>query len=131
MGTSARRANSTQESVPARSGCPLSSGVVALHQRPRTSRKSWGHPADAIAFIRVRHRSLDHLEVAFEEVSLSRMGLVALDAVYTEIDVAFIALSKASASLSVTRQKVAPLVRQIHLPPSQPVRRCIRTSAMT
>jgi len=53
-----------------------------------------GHLADAIAFIRVSHRSLDHLEVAFEEVSLLRMGLAALDAVYTEIDMASIALSK-------------------------------------
>jgi hypothetical protein len=53
-----------------------------------------GHLADAIAFIRVSHRSLDHLEVAFEEVSLLRMGLAALDAVYTEIDVASIAISQ-------------------------------------
>jgi hypothetical protein len=53
-----------------------------------------GHLADAIAFIRVSHRSLDHLEVAFEEASLLRMGLAALDAVYTEIDLASIALSK-------------------------------------
>jgi len=52
------------------------------------------HLADAIAFIRVSHRSLDHLEVAFEEVSLLRMGLAALDAVYTEIDLASVALSK-------------------------------------
>jgi len=52
------------------------------------------HLVDAIAFIRVSHRSLDHLEVAFEEVSLLRMGLAALDAVYTEIDMVSIALSK-------------------------------------
>ena len=52
------------------------------------------HLADAIAFIRVSHRSLDHLDVAFEEQTLLRMGLAALDAVYTEIDLASIALSK-------------------------------------
>jgi hypothetical protein len=45
------------------------------------------------AFIRVSQRSLDHLEVAFEEESLLRKGLAALDAVYTEIDWAAIALS--------------------------------------
>jgi hypothetical protein len=50
--------------------------------------------ADAIAFIRVSQRSLNHLEVAFEEESLLRMGLAALDAVYTEIDWAAIAPSK-------------------------------------
>lgn len=52
------------------------------------------HLADAIAVIRVSQRSLDHLEVAAEEQSLLRMGLAALDAVYTEIDLATIALSK-------------------------------------
>jgi hypothetical protein len=51
------------------------------------------HLADAIAFIRVSQRSLDHLEVAFEEQSLLRIGLAALDGVYTEIDLASIALS--------------------------------------
>jgi hypothetical protein len=58
-----------------------------------------GHLADAIAYIRVSHRSLDHLEVAFEEVSLLRMGLTALDAVYTEIDLASIAFSKGPTAL--------------------------------
>jgi hypothetical protein len=52
------------------------------------------HPADAITFIRVTQRSLDYLEVAPEEQSLLRMGLFALDAVYTETDLASIALSK-------------------------------------
>ncbi|MHB8815050.1 MAG: hypothetical protein ACYDAE_17505 [Steroidobacteraceae bacterium] len=50
--------------------------------------------ADAIAFIRVSHRSLDHLDVAFEDQSLLRMGLAALDAVYTGIDLASIAISQ-------------------------------------
>lgn len=44
-----------------------------------------GHLSDAIAFIRVSERSL--------EQSLLRMGLAALDSVYTEIDLASIALS--------------------------------------
>ena len=52
------------------------------------------HLADAITFIRVSQRSLEHLEIAFEEESLLRKGLVGLDAVYTEIDLASIALSK-------------------------------------
>jgi hypothetical protein len=52
------------------------------------------HLADAIAFVRVSERSLGHLEVAAEEGSLLRLGLAALDAVYTEIDLASIALSK-------------------------------------
>jgi len=52
------------------------------------------HLAEAIAFIRVSHRSLDHLEVAFKEQSLLRIGLAALDAVYTEIDLASTALSR-------------------------------------
>lgn len=52
------------------------------------------HLADAIALIRVSQRSLNHLEIAAEEQVLLRMGLAALDAVYTEIDLAAIALSK-------------------------------------
>ncbi len=48
------------------------------------------HLADAIAFIRVSQRSLNHLEVAYEEESLLRMGLAALDTlihcVWSQID---------------------------------------------
>jgi hypothetical protein len=94
MGTSARRANSTRgiRSRPAR----VSSVVRRRRAAPKAPDFSqiMAHLADAIAFIRVSHRSLDHLEVAFEEVSLLQMGLAALDAVYTEIDMASIALSK-------------------------------------
>jgi hypothetical protein len=94
MGTSARRADSTRRirSRPIR--------VSSVVQRRRAAPKApdfsqiMAHLADAIGFIRVSHRSLDHLEVAFEEQSLLRMGLAALDAVYTEIDLASIALSK-------------------------------------
>jgi len=57
-----------------------------------------GHLADAIAFIRASQRSLNHLDIAFEEESLLRMGLAALDAVYTELDMASIALSKCVAA---------------------------------
>ena len=42
----------------------------------------------------ISQRSLSHLEVAYEEESFLRKGLAALDAVYTEIDFASIALSK-------------------------------------
>jgi hypothetical protein len=52
------------------------------------------HLADAIAFMRVSQRSLSHLEVAYDEESFLRKGLVALDAVDTEIDFASIALYK-------------------------------------
>ncbi|HEX8755101.1 MAG TPA: hypothetical protein VF745_02085 [Steroidobacteraceae bacterium] len=52
------------------------------------------HLADAIALIRVSQRSLDHLEVAAEEQCLLRMGLAAMDAAYTEIDMATIRLTK-------------------------------------
>jgi len=94
MGTSARRADSTRRmrSRPVR----VSSVVRRRRAAPKVPDFSqiMGHLADAIAFIRVSHRSLDHLEVAFEEASLLRTGLAALDEVYTEIDLASIALSK-------------------------------------
>jgi hypothetical protein len=94
MGTSVRHANSTRRIRPR----PIRVSSVVRRRRaaPKVPDFSqiMGHLADAIAYIRVSHRSLDHLEVAFEEVSLLRMGLAALDAVYTEIDMASIALSK-------------------------------------
>ena len=93
MGTSARRANSTRgyRSRPSKVSSVVRRRPVG-HETPDLH-DIMAHLADAIAFIRVSHRSLDHLEVAFEEVSLLRMGLAALDAVYTEIDLASIALS--------------------------------------
>lgn len=94
MGTSARRANSTRRMRPR----PVRVSSVVRRRRDAPKMPDFsqimGHLADAIAFIRVSHRSLDHLEVAFEEQSLLRMGLAALDAVYTEIDMASVALSK-------------------------------------
>ena len=51
-----------------------------------------GRFADAITLIRVSHRSLDALEVAFEEEFVLRRGLAALDAVYNELDLATIAI---------------------------------------
>jgi hypothetical protein len=94
MGTSTRHRDSTRRMRhrPVR--------VSSVVQRRRAAPKApdfaqiMAHLADAIAFIRVSYRSLDHLDVAFEEQSLLRMGLAALDAVYTEIDLASIALSK-------------------------------------
>jgi hypothetical protein len=94
MGTSARHRDSTRRMR--RRPVRVSSVVRRRRAAPEVPDFSqiMGHMADAIAFIRVSHRSRDHLEVAFEEVSLLRIGLAALDAVYTEIDMASIALSK-------------------------------------
>ena len=94
MGTSASRADSTRRMRPR----PVRVSSVVRRRRAAPKMPDFSqimaHLADAIAFIRVSHRSLDHLEVAFEEQSLLRMGLAALDAVYTEIDLASIALSQ-------------------------------------
>ena len=94
MGTSTRRANSTRgkRSRPAKVASlvrrrPAGPKVPDLHD-------IMSHLADAITFVRVSQRSLSHLEVAYEEESFLRKGLAALDAVYTEIDFASIALSK-------------------------------------
>lgn len=51
-----------------------------------------GRFADAITLIRVSHRSLDALEVAFEEEFVLQRGLAALDAVYNELDLAIVAI---------------------------------------
>lgn len=51
-----------------------------------------GRFADAITLIRVSHRSLDALELAFEEEFVLRRGLAALDAVYNELDLAIVAI---------------------------------------
>ena len=51
-----------------------------------------GRFADAITLTRVSHRSLDALEVAFEEEFVLRKGLVALDTVYNELDLAIVAI---------------------------------------
>ena len=80
MGTSTRRANSTRgiRSRPTK----VSSIVRRRPAGPKTpDLHDMAHLADAIAFIRVSYRSLDHLDVAFEEQSLLRMGLAGLDAV--------------------------------------------------
>lgn len=94
MGTSARHRDSTRRMRPR----PVRVSSVVRRRRAAPKAPDFSqimtHLADAIAFIRVSQRSLDHLEVAFEEVSLLRMGLAALDGVYTEIDLASITLSK-------------------------------------
>ncbi len=94
MGTSARRANSTRGIR--RRRIKVSSAVRRRPARPKTPdlHDIMAHLADAIAFIRVSQRSLSHLDVAYDEESFLRKGLAALDAVYTEIDFASIALSK-------------------------------------
>ena len=51
-----------------------------------------GRFADAITLIRVSYRSLDALEVAFEEGFVLRRGLAALDAVYNELVLAIVAI---------------------------------------
>ena len=51
-----------------------------------------GRFADAITLIRVSHRSLDALEVPFEEGFVLRRGLAALDVVYNELDLAIVAI---------------------------------------
>ena len=94
MGTSTRRANSTRgiRSRPTKVSSvvrrrPAGPKIPDLHD-------IMAHLADAIAFVRVSQRSLSHLEVAYDEESFLRKGLAALDAVYTEIDFASIALFK-------------------------------------
>ena len=94
MGTSTRRANSTRRS--SRRPAKVSS---AVRRRPAASKmpdlsQIMVHLGRAIVFIRVSQRSLHDLDIAYDEESLLRMGLTALDAVYTEIDFASIALTK-------------------------------------
>lgn len=94
MGTSTSHRDSTRRIR--RRSVQVSSTVRRRRAAPKMPDFSqiMGHLAEAIVFIRVSERSLDHLEVAPEEQSLLRMGLAALDAVYTEIDLASIALFK-------------------------------------
>ena len=94
MGTSARRANSTRGN--SSRSVKVSSAVrrrLVAHEMPDLH-DIMSHLADAIAFVRVSQRSLSNLDVAYEEESFLRKGLASLDAVYTEIDMASIALSK-------------------------------------
>ena len=94
MGTSTRRANSTRRSRLRPS--KVSSGVQKRPAAPKVPDLSqiMVHLDRAIAFVRVSQRSLHDLDLAYDEESLLRMGLAALDAVYTEIDMASIAISK-------------------------------------
>lgn len=94
MGTFTRRANSTRGNRPCRT--KVSSAVPRRPAGPETPdlHDIMAHLADAIAFVRISQRSLSHLEVAYDEESFLRKGLAALDAVYTEIDFASIALYK-------------------------------------
>src|SRR5690348_3136397 len=91
MGTATRR-NSTRRS---RSRTSRMSSAVCTRSM-RVSEPDFdgllGRLADAITLIRVSHRSLDALEVAFEEEFVLRRGLAALDAVYNELDLAIVAI---------------------------------------
>ncbi len=94
MGTPTRRANATRGNrsrqtkvFPAVRRRPAGVKAPDLHD-------IMAHLADAIAFMCVSHRSLNHPEVAYDAESFLRKGLAALDAVYTEIDFASIALYK-------------------------------------
>jgi hypothetical protein len=90
MGTATRR-NST------RTLRPRSSRMSSVRRRSMRIAEPdldglLGRFADAITLIRVSHRSLDALEVAFEEEFVLRRGLAALDAVYNELDLAIVAI---------------------------------------
>lgn len=93
MGTSIHRADSTRRSRPRPT--KVSSVVPRRPAGPKTPdlHDIMAHLADTIAYIRVSQRSLNHLDVAYDEVCFLRKGLAALDAVYTEIDMASIAIS--------------------------------------
>ena len=94
MGTSTRRAKSTRRS------CSRPTKVSSVVRRRPAGPEApdldeiMAHLADAIAFIRVSQRSLNQLDVAYDEVCFLRKRLAARNAVYTEIDFAFIALFK-------------------------------------
>ena len=51
--------------------------------------------SEAIALVRVAQRSLDAQEIAGDEESVLRTALAALDAAYTEFDLAIVSVSKA------------------------------------
>ena len=94
MRTSTRRADSTRGKRSRRT--KVSSAVRRRPAGPTMPdlHDIMAHLADAIAFVRISQRSLSHLDVVYDEDSFLRKGLAALDAVYTEIDFASIALYK-------------------------------------
>jgi len=67
-----------------------------------------GRFADAITLIRVSHRSLDALEVAFEEEFVLRRGLAALDAAYNELDLAIVAIHTRPPHAKGDQQRPSP-----------------------
>jgi hypothetical protein len=70
-----------------------------------------GRFADAITLIRVSHRSLDALEVAFEEEFVLRRGLAALDAVYNELDLAIVAIHMRTPRTKGGQRRLSPTRR--------------------
>ena len=77
----------TQRRAAAGPKCPLLFDDVPPDQRCRICPKSW--PTSLTL-----SPSCAYLDVAYDEESFLRKGLAALDAVYTEIDMTSIALSK-------------------------------------
>jgi hypothetical protein len=67
-----------------------------------------GRFADAITLIRVSHRSLDALEIAFEEEFVLRRGLAALDAVYNELDLAIVAIHTCTSGTKGVQRRASP-----------------------
>ena len=70
-----------------------------------------GRFADAITLIRVSHRSLDALEVAFEEEFVLRRGLAALDGVYNELDLAIVAIHTRTPLTKGIQRRASPTLR--------------------
>ena len=110
MGTATRR-DSTR---PSRSRSSRMSSAV----RRRSTRIAepdfdglLGRFADAITLIRVSHRSLDALEVAFEEEFVLRSGLAALGAVYNELDLAIVAIHTRTPHTKAGQRRPSPTRR--------------------
>ena len=70
-----------------------------------------GRFADAITLIRVSHRSLEALEVAFEEGFVLRRGLAALDTVYNELDLAIVAIHTRTPRTTDAQRRSSPTRR--------------------
>lgn len=110
MGTATRR-DSTRTSRP--SSSRMSSAVRRRSMRIAEPDLDGllGRFADAITLIRVSHRSLDALEVAFEEELVLRRGLAALDAVYDELDLAIVAIHTRTSFTKGVQRRSSPTRR--------------------
>ncbi len=86
-----------------------------------------GRFADAITLIRVSHRSLDALEVAFEEEFVLRRGLAALDAVYNELDLAIVAIHTRTPRATGDKRRPSATLRARSLGSAQEISGGIRS----